>query len=61
MEKLLTLQQVNLLFGRKDKKCRFVQELRRSGELEGAFIGNKLMFKESEVKRYIDRQFRIQN
>lgn len=61
MEKLLTLQEVNTVLGRKDKKCRFVQELRRKGILEGAYIGSKLVFRESDVSRYISNEFRKQN
>ena len=59
--KLLTLKEVNSYLGRKDKKCRFVQELRKDGILTGAFIGGKLMFKESEVIDYINREFARQN
>ena len=59
--KLLTLQEVNSYLGRRDKKCRFVHQLRDQGVLTGAYIGGKLMFKESEVVAYIDREFERQN
>lgn len=59
--KLLTLQEVNSYLGRRDKKCRFVHQLRDQGVLNGAFIGGKLMFKESEVVSYIEREFARQN
>lgn len=62
MEKLLSLKEVSELLGySKDPKYRFVRELRKKGELPGAKIGRKLMFKESDVKNYIDYQFKIQN
>jgi len=57
MEKLMTMREVNSALGRKDSKCRFVKELHRSGALNGAYIGKKLMFKESEVAQYIRKQF----
>jgi len=62
MEKLLTLKEVSEILGHtKDPKYRFVRELRKKGELPGAKIGGKLLFKESDVKQYIDWQFKIQN
>lgn len=62
MEKLLTLKEVSEILGHtKDPKYRFVRELRKKGDLKGAKIGNKLMFKESDVKDYIEWQFNIQN
>lgn len=62
MEKLLTLKEVSEILGHtKDPKYRFVRELRKKGDLKGAKIGNKLMFKESDVKDYIEYQFNIQN
>ena len=59
--RLLTLQEVNSVLGRRDKKCRFVLSLRDNGILQGAYIGGKLMFKESEVNEYINREFARQN
>jgi excisionase family DNA binding protein len=62
MEKLLTLKEVSEILGHtKDPKCRFVRELRKKGELPGAKIGGKLLFREKDVKDYIDWQFRRQN
>ena len=62
MEKLLTLKEVSEILGHtKDPKYRFVRELRKKGDLKGAKIGNKLMFKESDVRDYIEYQFNIQN
>lgn len=62
MERLLTCKEVSNILGYpKDIQCRFVKGLRRKGVLEGAKIGNRLMFKESDVQEYIDRQFKIQN
>ena len=62
MDKLLTLKEVSEILGHtKDPKYRFVRELRKKGDLKGAKIGNKLMFKESDVRDYIEYQFNIQN
>ena len=62
MEKLLTTQEVSEILGHtKDPKYRFVRELRKKGILEGAKIGNKLMFRESDVENYINNQFESQN
>ena len=62
MEKLLSLKEVSEILGHsKDPKYRFVRELRKKGLLDGAKIGNKLMFKESDVERYINNQFEKQN
>ncbi len=62
MEKLLTLKEVSEILGcTKDPKCRFVRDLRKKGELPGAIIGNKLMFRESDVEEYIEWQFKKQN
>lgn len=61
MEKLLTLQEVCELLGCTDPKGRMVRELRKSGKIEGAKFGRRLMFRESSVKNYIDRQFEYQN
>lgn len=59
--RLLTLKEVNSVLGRRDKKCRFVHQLRDEGVLTGAYIGGKLMFKESEVREYIESEFERQN
>ena len=62
MERLLTLKEVStILCHADDPKGRFVRELRKKGLIEGAKIGNKLLFKESSVQRYIDEQFDMQN
>ena len=62
MEKLLTLKEVSEILGHtKDPKYRFVRELRKKGELPGAKIGGMLLFREKDVKDYIDWQFRRQN
>jgi len=61
MERLMTLKEVNSALGRRDKKCRFVLDLRNNGILTGAYIGGKLMFKEREVANYIEREFARQN
>ena len=62
MEKLLTLKEVSEILGyTKDPKYRFVRDLRKKGVLEGAKIGNKLMFKQSAVENYIESVFESQN
>lgn len=62
MEKLLTLKEVSELLGHtKDPKYRFVRDLRKKGLLTGAKIGNRLMFKESDVENYIESCFEKQN
>ena len=62
MEKLLTLKEVSEILGHtKDNKYRFVKGLWKKGLLEGAKIGNKLMFKESSVENYVENQFESQN
>ena len=61
MERLLTLKEVCEIFGCDDPKGRYVRELRKKGVIEGAKFGNKLLFKESSVRDYIDRQFETQN
>ncbi len=62
MEKLLTLKEVSEILGyTKDKQYRFVRELRKRGEIPAAKIGNRLLFKEQDVKDYIDYQFKKQN
>ena len=62
MEKLLTLKEVSEILGyTKDKKYRFVRELRKRGEIPAVKIGNRLLFKEQDVKDYIDYQFKKQN
>lgn len=62
MEKLLSLKEVSEILGHsKDPKYRFVRELRKKGLLDGAKIGNKLMFKQSDVENYIEYQFQKQN
>lgn len=61
MDKLLTLKEVSELLGSKDPKGRMVRELRKKGFLTGAKIGKHLMFREQEVKAFIDKQFAIQN
>ena len=62
MEKLLTLKEVSEILGyTKDPKYRFVRDLRKKGILNGAKIGNKLLFKETDVENFIEHQFRIQN
>jgi len=61
MEKLLTLKEVCDIFGITDPKGRFVRDLRTKGLLQGAKIGKKLYFKESDVIEFIDEQFDKQN
>ena len=62
MERLLTLKEVSTILGHtSDPKGRFVRELRKRGLIEGAKIGNKLLFKESSVERFIENQFALQN
>lgn len=61
MEKLLTLAQVSQILGSDDPKGRYVRELRKKGILPGAKFGNKLLFKESEVERFVENQFKAQN
>lgn len=61
MEKLLTLKEVCDIFGCEDPKGRYVRELRKKGAIEGAKFGNKLLFKESSVRNFIDSQFERQN
>lgn len=62
MEKLLTLKEVSEILGcTKDPKYRYVRELRKKGLLEGAKIGNKLMFREKDVENFVEHQFEIQN
>lgn len=43
------------------KKNKFVYEIARKRIIPSAKIGNKLLFKESDVLEYIDRQFKLQN
>lgn len=62
MERLLTLKEVSEILGHsKDPKGRFVRELWKKGEIPAAKIGNKLMFRESDIKQYINYQFNSQN
>ena len=61
MEKLLTLREVCELMGSTDPKGRMVRELWKRGSLDGAKIGRNLMFKESSVNAYIEKQFALQN
>jgi len=61
MEKLLTLKEVSEIFGCDDPKGRYVRELRKRGLIDGAKFGNKLLFKESSVRSFIENQFEIQN
>ena len=62
MEKLLSLKEVSEILGyTKDTKYRFVRNLRTKGLLDGAKIGNKLMFRQSDVENYIEQQFQTQN
>lgn len=62
MEKLLTTKEVSEILGYKtDPKFRFVRDLWKKGEIEGARFGNRLLFKETSIQDYIDRQFRKQN
>lgn len=62
LERLLTIKEVSELLGyTQDPQCRFVRSLRKKGLLVGAKIGNRLMFRRSDVEAYIERQFKIQN
>lgn len=61
MEKLLTVQEVSELFGSKDPKGRMVRDLRKKGILPGFKIGNRLLFREQDVKDFINKQYKIQN
>lgn len=62
MERLLTIKEVSEMLGyTQDTQYRFVRSLRKKGLLAGAKIGNKLMFRRSDVEAYIENQFKIQN
>lgn len=62
MEKLLTIKEVSEILGyTKDNQYRFVRKLRKDGYLQGVKIGTKLLFKEADVERFIEKQFEIQN
>lgn len=61
MEKLLTLKEVCDILGCDDPKGRYVRELRKKGIIDGAKFGNKLLFKESSIRDFIDKQFELQN
>jgi len=61
MERLLTLKEVCDILGVEDPDGRAVRELRKRGLIEGAKFGRRLMFKESSVQAYIDKQFDYQN
>ena len=61
MERLMTLKEVCEIFGCDDPKGRYVRNLRSKGLIEGAKFGNKLLFKESSVQRYIEKTFNAQN
>lgn len=62
MEKLLTLKEVSEMLGyTKDPKYRFVRNLRTKGILPGVKIGQRILFKESDVENYVEYQFEIQN
>lgn len=62
MEKLITCKEASTMLGySKDVQCRYVKGLRKKGLLAGAKFGNRLMFKESDVLDFIERQFKIQN
>lgn len=51
--KLLTLEQVNRKFQIYSKKSKYVSELRKKGLIDGAMYGNRLLFDEESVNRYI--------
>lgn len=61
MERFLTLPEVCRLLGSEDPKGRMVRRLRDRGELEAVKFGRRLMFKQSSVEKYIERQFKLQN
>ena len=62
LEKLLTLKDVSEILGyTKDTQYRFVRALRKNGNLPSVKIGNKILFKESDVEDFIEHQFAIQN
>lgn len=62
MERLLSLKEVSEILGyTKDNQYRFVRRLRKDGYLQGVKIGNKLLFKKSDVEDFIEHQFAIQN
>ena len=62
MERLLTIKEVSEMLGYDaDTQCRFVRGLRKKGLLVGAKIGNRLVFKKSDVEDFIEKQFAIQN
>lgn len=62
MEKMLTSREVSNILGyTRDTQCRFVSRLRKEGHLKGVKIGNKLLFKESDVEEFIEHQYEIQN
>lgn len=60
MERLLTLKEVCQMLGSTDPKGRMVRNLRSQGKLDAAKFGRQLMFKESSVKEYIEKQFENQ-
>lgn len=49
------------ILGCTDPKGRYVRELRKKGLLEAAKFGNRLMFTERSVERFIQDQFDRQN
>lgn len=60
MEKLLTIKDVSSLL-HCGSKNRYVYELVSKGTIKCAKFGNKWLFKESDIKDFIDKQFEMQN
>ena len=60
MEKLLTTKEVCELLGCKDPKGRWVRNLWKGGYIEGAKFGNKILYKETSVRDFINHQFKLQ-
>lgn len=62
MEKLISTKEASEMLGyTQDIKYRFVRDLWKSGKIEGAKIGKRLMFKESSIEDYVNKQFELQN
>lgn len=58
---LLTLEEVSAILGSKDKKGRFVRNLRKSGQLPAIKVGRNLMFFPKDIEQYLARERRRQN
>lgn len=58
---LLTLQEVNQIFGLKDPKARYVRNLYKKGLITGAKFGRNLLIEKRSVDDFIAREIRLQN